>query len=681
MIFHYVFVISACLAVSATVVIGAAVVELRKRAGKEAQAEADSETENLVSDRTVGHSHGARNFSAIFPAILLLILGTSFYYLWKPTDTAGSLSCKPPDAKARVKLFGNLGGLNHPIVTNNPTAQNLFNQGMLFAWAFNQLEAQQSFLLASELDPNASMPYWGLTYAMGPGANKEIVEVKSWFPSFGPGDFPECHANAEKALALAQQAAEANPDSKEAKRDLAYAKAAAIRFRDGSELNPERYNAEVAYGHALRDAGREFKDGHMLALAAEALMNTHQWDYYNAKGQLRPEAVEAEGYISEALMLDPDNALALHLQIHLAEAGSSIQEMGRLSALRGVPSADTMTYKKGPWWNGQGHLLHMPGHLYIRVGNWHGAVLANVHAYEADKYLSDNCLVPYFPEHNTAMLVYAALMGGEIATAEKYALKLSTMQTDFKPAAYPFDTFEWTFLPLTWARIGRWDAILDLKGLPEKARGLCFVVGGHEYATVVWHYVRTLAYAGKAMASRGQKRVNDAASWDSLAHEEMESLKIAEEKVPEEATTVPGDPPGIYACDYKTLARIMKSVAASRLALLHGRKQEAVGLMQKAVSLEDHMGYMEPPRLYQPMRQCLAYLLLTVLNKPTEAEQEYRQDLKEYPSNGWSLLGLSQSLEQQGLPALATEILEQNFTQAWKYADIEIESSCPAFAS
>eukprot|EP00884_Botryococcus_braunii_P017799 jgi/Botrbrau1/4702/Bobra.0218s0023.1 len=292
--------------------------------------------------------------------------------------------------------------------------------------------------------------------------------------------------------------------------------------------------------------------------------------------------------------------------------------------------------------------------------------------------MSDNCLVAYVPEHNTAMLVYAALMGGEIKTAEEYALKLSTMQQDFKPAAYPSDSFEWTFLPLIWARLGQWDTILDLKELPEGARGQCYL-RGHEYAAVVWHYVRTLAYAGEADASRARGTPGEAVLWDSLADKEAALLEAAEANVTEEGATVPGDAPGIYACDHKTLAQIMLAVARSRLALLHGRTEEAVEVMRGAVALEDSMGYFEPPRLYQPMRQCLAYLLLSVLDNPADAEAEYLLDLKGYPSNGWSLLGLSQSLQQQGKLAESKAIFH-NFTESWRHADIRISSSCPTFA-
>ncbi|CAL8468137.1 g7676 [Coccomyxa elongata] len=657
--------------------------DVRRRTGFKDE---EGEVERLQSGETEAvrkpyHAGPAETMMAFW---LSLALGTGllaflYFAIWHGKGPQPGPKCTPPTWQERIAFFGDLRGFSHPISTTSLDAHKLFDQGMLLAWNFNQYEAFQSFSMARELDPSAAMASWGVAYSLGPGANREVVTESKWFPSFSPDDFPACHEAAQKALSLAQAAVAADTTgSKVLQKELAYAEAQAARFANGTAMQPKRNIAQRRYAQLMESIGNTYKDAHAWALAAEGYMTITQWDYFDEDGQYRPNAESALRLIRRVLEADPQNALAHHLHIHIAETARQTSAANEHSPKIAEGSGVAMTFTEGPWEGKFGHLVHMPGHIFIRVGRWKDAVTANIRAYKADMDYTDRCMVAYGPEHNTDMLIYAANMAGMVEVAEEFGIKLRAYQDVMHPAAYGDSSREWAHLVLTKVIFGKWDDILAIQAVPENARGQC-PMGGIHYVRAIVHYARCLALAAKAAGAAARGFAADRERLLGLAVAELDLLKAAEGNVLEEEITVPGEPPGVYGCDYKRLARIAVLHAGARLDLLQGNSAGAVAKLELAKAEEDASPYMEPPRLWQPIRHCLGFVHLNATGDHAAAEKAYREDLVELPRNGWSLLGLAQSLTAQGSPE-GREILTGEFAAAWADADIAIDSSCLAFS-
>ncbi|DBA72834.1 TPA: hypothetical protein ACH3X2_010219 [Trebouxia sp. C0005] len=284
-------------------------------------------------------------FSAVLGVIVgLLVVFTSlpwFLGKGKLLQADSRYTCKARGGLDPFSQLGDLNGFQHQIYTASKLAQHLFNTGLLLEWNFNQAEALRAFKLASEADPTAAMPYWGITYALGPGANRDVTEDRQPYPSFCPADFELAESAAKTALQLASKAAATDPTSLASQQDLAFAEAASQRFAAGSALGPARTAAEEEYAKALLDIGRTFNNTKALAIAAESYMNLSPWDYYAQPDVLRPSATKAEALLTEVLQEDLDNPLALHLHIHISEASTPSRSVS--TAGRGEPSADRLT--------------------------------------------------------------------------------------------------------------------------------------------------------------------------------------------------------------------------------------------------------------------------------------------------------------------------------------------------
>ncbi|BDA50251.1 hypothetical protein COCOBI_15-3800 [Coccomyxa sp. Obi] len=592
-------------------------------------------------------------------------------------------TCEPPTAEDLLDRYVELTDhFTYPILTSSPTAQKLFDIGLLQAWNFNQPEALRAFELAAEQDSSAAMVYWGQAYALGPGANRDVTSERKPYPSFAPEDFPAVYKASQAALQNAQLKAIQRNDQ-QSKKELALAVAMALkRFPEGSETGERRAAAEKDYAEALKALGTRTADAALIAMAAEAFMNLSPWDYYTADKTLKETASAAEELINQALAIDPTNALALHLHIHIAEA-SSPQRGPHLNAVRAEASATVLHDEAvSPVWATKklGHLAHMPSHTFVRIGRWADAVAANVAAWRADVADAAACQSPYEPEHNTDMLVYAANMAGQYKVAEEYSEKMRWYPADI-PTAYTGDYGnEWVHLVLTYVIQGKWHEILSLPGTgpPAGARGLC-PEGGNQYAVAVYHYARCLALAAKAEGARAAGDMDAAIStYAGGALADFLKLREAEVQVVQEEATVPGEYPGIYACDYKKLAQIMVATADARLALMQGDADSAETKLRRAYAIEEGMGYMEPPRQYQPTKHCLGYVLMRAGNNQTAAEV-FVEDMMEHPNNGYALLGVSQALRALGRDADADQ-LHGVFQAAWATADAPLESPCPAFS-
>lgn len=539
------------------------------------------------------------------------------------TTTPQSAAPATPLSSARpAPLFEGLGDYRMKITTRSEQAQRYFDQGMTLSFGFNHAEAARSFREASKLDPGCAMCSWGLALVLGPNINVPM----------SPDDVPE----AWRAIREAQRLA---PGATPRERDYI----AALATRYAAEPGADRSGLDAAWADAMRAVMKKYPDDlDAAALFAEAVMDKNPWNYWEADGSPRPFTPELIEVLESVLGRDPVHPLALHLYIHLTEASPDPRraedEADRLGSL--VPAA--------------GHLVHMPGHTYIRIGRYMDAVEANRRADAADEAYRAGCAATgvyplvYHPHNNHFRWVAAAFAGfSEEAIAAAVKVRAQVATADVMPM---HGTKDMAFLqhygasPLyAWARFGKWDRIL---ADPEPARDLL-------YARAVRHYARGLAYLRTGRPAE--------------AKAELAALSAIAEGSEIEGWTIAG------FNSFRQVLTVARLVLRGELEAAAGNHDAAIATLREATKVEDTLIYQEPPDWYLPVRQILGAVYLEA-GRPAEAEQVYREDLIELPANGWSLFGLANALEAQGRAAEATAVRTQLDT-AWKAADFTLTSS------
>lgn len=528
---------------------------------------------------------------------------------------AGIVSAQ--DNQPLAPLLERLGDYHYPI-TANARAQKYFDQGLMLSFAFNHGEAKRSFQEAARLDPDCAMAHWGIALVLGPNINAGMED----------DDVPEAYAAVQKALDL-----HANGPEKE--QDLIRA----LVERYAPEPVDDRSELDENYAEAMRIVAKKYADDVSIqALAAEALMDLHPWDYWTHDGAIQPWTQEILDLLEHALALDAKHAGANHLYIHAVEA-SDRPEIG-------LPSADRL----GAIAPGAGHLVHMPAHIYIRVGRYRDASLANVRAMASDSEYITQCHaqgvypLAYMP-HNAHFLWATATMEGDSKTAMDAAQKTSDMVADDMMREPGMGTLQhYKMIPLyAMVRFGRWDQIL---AFPEPAQDLLYPRG-------VWHYARGIAFA---RTGKTKDAVDELAALKTIAA----NPAVAEITIWDINTT-------------SDLLKIAFNVLAGEIAAAKGEYDHAIAQLNEAVEIEDALTYNEPPDWFFPVRQTYGAILLES-GDPQTAESIYRADLKKFPNNGWSLYGLAQALRAQGKTEEADQTVAQ-FKTAWTHADVEIDGS------
>mmetsp|Transcript_40784 Transcript_40784/g.130152 ORF Transcript_40784/g.130152 Transcript_40784/m.130152 type:complete len:678 (+) Transcript_40784:181-2214(+) len=557
-----------------------------------------------------------------------------------------------------VGAYGDMGSFNLSVSGASNTAQELFRQGLLHAWGFNQHEAQRNFRAAIEDSPECSMCHWGLAYAMGPIINKVAGEVNDLYPVFSSDD---CRAARTAALRAAELAAPPAEGPAPPAWEGEYARALLQRYPEEDQWSPQDHGVyEYKYSEAMAAiAAARPDDVTARALQAEALLTSIPWDYYDPKaagtfqgylGPERPVARAARAVLETTL--ESRHPLGLHLYIHLTE--SLRPGRGEGSAEAGEAAADALLALVP----GQGHLVHMPSHTYFRIGRYSDAVDANMKAREANLRAATACLEPYVAEHNLNLLVHAAAMGGESGVALQYGQKIREMPL-LTPTTFTFKC-EWTGLVLNQVKFSKWRALWDAPPPPTDARG-------HPVAVFAWHYGRAFALAG---LRQDQAKVRKAAR----------AAERAAGRVPEDPQTRPGGGKGLWSSEGRRMTDLGVRMLRARMAIVGRNLTGAESELREAVRIEDLGAYIEPPRLFhQPARQCLGTVLLAA-KRPAEAEAVFREDLEEYPANGWSLLGLRQSMERQAERYSEADVAaaEAERVSAWARADVQIGNPCPS---
>lgn len=520
--------------------------------------------------------------------------------------------------KPAVPLFDGLGNRSRKVETRSATAQQYFDQGLMFMFAYNHDEAVRAFRQAADLDSGCAMAYWGIALASGMNYND---------PSFTP----EKAKIAADALAKAREKATGETDA-----NKALIIALGRRYPDPAPK--ERADAEKAYSRAMKTAWEKFsKDPDIGALYAESLMNLRPWDLWTPDGKPQPETPEILRTLQAALKLEPAHPLANHLYIHAVEASP---EPGKADA-----AADALRGQH----LGLGHLLHMPSHIDIRRGRWQQAVEANRLAIRADrnyqKAVPEQGFYRMYMSHNYHMLTFAAMMQGQSALALKTirAMTAAVPKEWVKVKANAAIVDGFTAMPLeVLKRFGRWDDILQEPQPPE-----IFPI-----ARALWQYNRGIAFAAKGQFKN--------------AREAQTNFRAVAAKVPGDATFGNNKAADLLA--------IADQLLEGEILFREGDVKRAITALEKAVQHEDQLRYSEPPDWFVPVRHALGAVLLR--DKQAEAaEKVYREDLRRWPDNGWSLHGLARTLEMLGKKEAAAKANER-FKQVWKRADVKILSSC-----
>jgi tetratricopeptide (TPR) repeat protein len=525
---------------------------------------------------------------------------------------------QPPQPKVQAPLFNDLGTYSVPITTSVPMAQRFFDQGLTLTYGFNHAEAIRSFREAARLDPQCAMCYWGIAFALGPNINMPMVDEA----------VPEAHSAAEKALQLSRHASP---------REQALIRALVNRYAPPPVK--DRSALDRAFADAMREVMRQFPDdAEAQTLFAESLMDLSPWDYWLPNGDPKPATREMIAALERVLAATPNHPGANHLYIHVVEAS--------VNPDRAVAAADRL----GPLAPGAGHLVHMPSHIYIRVGRYHDAAVANIKAGEADTSYIAQCQAQgvypllYHP-HNWHFLWAAATFAGKKEWAERGALRtrelMGTHQHD-DPMFGPYIQHFWLTPLYHQVRFGEWDQILAASDPPDLP-----------YPRAIWHYARGMAYAG-----RGDVK---------LARQELLAMQPYVED-----PTLAGVQVSIRN-NARQLAAIARLVLAGTVEERDGKLDRAIEILGEARDLEDALGYNEPEDWHYPVRQILGAVQLEA-GKAADAERTYREELARHRENGWSLFGLQQSLSAQERTEEAAAV-GRRLTTAWAGADIQLTAS------
>jgi len=490
---------------------------------------------------------------------------------------------------------------------------------MILMYGFNHAEAARSFQYAQTLDPTCAMCFWGEALVLGPNINAPMADsavTQAW-------------TAVEKARALAKGAWE---------KEQALIQAVAKRY--ARETLKDRSSLDQAYAEAMRAVAKQFPDDPVIgALLAEALMDLHPWDFWTREGKPQPWTPEIVSTLERVLDLNPNLPLGHHLYIHALEASPHPEKA--LSSAARLPALVS----------GSGHLVHMPAHIYIRIGWYRDALVANQRAVRVDdEYLRHSHVeslytAAYVPHNYHFLWVAASKLGQQklaMQAAQDTAAKVSPEMMRDPGFAGTLQHF-WLMPLFTKALFGQWEEVLQE---PTPPADLVYPAG-------IRHYARGLAFLRQGKLAQATR--------------ELDELKgIAKDPAIADLTIF-----DINAIPH--ILNIAQAVLAGEIAAKEGDYATAVTQLKEAIELEDGLNYTEPKDWYLPPRQVLGAVLLEA-GKPEEAEQVYRDDLNVHPQNGWSLYGLAKSLEAQGKLDEA-KAAQQEFEAAWADADVTLTSS------
>lgn len=519
-------------------------------------------------------------------------------------------------SRSQGQLYPGIEGYHRPISTDSAAAQELVDQGLALLYGFNHDEAIRSFEAAAEADPECVLAWWGIAYANGLHINNTAMSGAKSQRAF---------ETAQKALKLAAE--KSGPGA-------ALARAVAARYEWPAPA--DRTRLDLAYAAEMEAAWRRYpNDPDIGTLFAESLMNLQPWDLWTPEGEPKGRTLEIVAVLERVMELQPNHPGANHFYIHTVEAS--------LDPDRAVAAADRLVDLVP----GAGHLVHMPSHIYVRVGRYAEAADANERAIAADRAYFKRAPKPDFYNvyyvHNLHFLAYAAMMEGRYETAIAAARDLEhDIPADFLREYVAIADGLMTTPLHVMIRFGKWESIL---AEPEPAPFQLLSRTQRRYARAV-----ALAALGRPAEAR-----TEMAQFESLAAQ------------------VPSD----WVVGNNTSAEVIalaRQMMLGEILFREGKLDEAFAALARGVQLEDNLVYDEPPGWMQPIRHAYGALLMSA-GRHAQAERIYREDLERNRHNGWSLVGLEQALAAQGKLQESLEVGAKR-EKAWSRADVQPSSSC-----
>ena len=527
--------------------------------------------------------------------------------------------------EAKAILIEGSGTYSREITTRVPAAQKFFDQGLRFAWGFYFPESIASYQEAARLDPDHPMPYWGLAHAMGPNPNSRYARMPDDPLGEGLKAIEEALKRIDKASSLEKR----------------IIKALHVFYDKESIADPAQ--RDLAYLKEMRQLNKEYpNDPDIAALYAGSYMSIRRWDYWDSDGNPKGETIEVAEALERIIYSGQSHPGVFHLHIHLIEAS--------LEPERALISADSLE-ETVPI---VGHVVHMPAHIYVRVGDYQKAIENNIRSQQVDLKLAELWGDMPLPNIGTYPLSHklhaghaldfvrsAATVQGNFELANEAAWRMANrikgdavmVMGGQKRVSAP-----WLVLKI----FGKWNEILKLQ--PDHT--------GTPYLDGIWSYVLGSAHLAKGNLSQAQIELN---------------------KLKKIANSPNADQYRVGATPASSVLKVAAYGLEGETHMAKGEYSKAVASFKKGVEIEDLNNYTEPPDWAQPMRHYLGAALLKS-NKPEEAEIVYRRDLRWNQNNGWSLFGLYQSLKMQGKASESEEIYKK-WTESWKLSDIDIQAS------
>ena len=520
-------------------------------------------------------------------------------------DTA-AIPAHDDDLAQDPPLWNDLGTLSHPVTTANPLAQRYFDQGLRLAYAFNHAEARRAFRAAQRHDPGCAMAFWGEALVLGPNINAPM----------NTADLAPALAAATQAQALA---ATASP------REQTLITAVSTRY--SADPKADRIALDRAYAEAMGKVSARYPDDDNIAvLYAESLMDLSPWDYWQDSGaKAKGRTDEIVATLQRVLQRNPEHPGAIHLYIHIVEAST---DPGR---------AEPYAERLAGLMPGAGHMVHMPGHIFFRIGRYGDSLATNRAAVATDeRYLAQTSAQGIYPggyyPHNVHFLMVSAQMAGDGPTALQAADKLGLMAADGRMADAPW------VQPIMAAPYFVHAQFSDAATIAK----VTDPGDGRPYVKAMWHYLR-----GVAAARQGDVPAAQAAA------AAIEQLIRTSDFHDLEAAGVPG----------KSVLALAAHAVRARLALHRGDLAGAVAQFEAAIAIEDGLPYLEPPFWYYPVRQSLG--AAKVQSGDLEgAVAAFRKSLEQAPHNGWALFGLAETYRRLGKPQEAADA-QARFQRAW----------------
>jgi tetratricopeptide (TPR) repeat protein len=509
-----------------------------------------------------------------------------------------------------AELLEGLGKHSHPIRTDSPLAQKYFDQGLALIYGFNHDEAARLFARAAELDPKSPMPHWGIALALGPNYNMPPM--------------PEREAKAWQAITKAIELAPSAPEN-----ERAYVDALTVRYSKNPDV--DRKQLGVAYKDAMKKVMQTYADDLDAAtLYAEALMNLRPWQLWSLAGEPAEGTLEVIEVLERVIRRDPDHPGANHYFIHAVEASKSPE--------RALPSA----MRLGALMPGAGHMVHMPSHIFLRVGDYQLSAEVNETASRVDEaYIRRTGAKGVYPlmyySHNLHFVSFARMYQGRYDDSIDYARRLRKNvdgAIDEMPMLAPYGAFVW----LVQTTFGKYDDILKEPEPKEK----------NQFLHAMYRYARAAAFAGKGNFREAQA--------------EQERMQAIVDRIPETET--------LMINPARTVAAIAVADVKARISRARNDAASEVAHLRRAVELQDALGYMEPPEWHYTTRTSLGAALLRQ-GKNEEAEAVFRKDLELNPRNAFSLFGLLQSVEKQAKTS-SVEWVKKEFAEAWKHSNMNM---------